>query len=245
MTSQAVLKQQRHSGSKIKDKNKSIIKSSDALAMVEHGGELTIGITTPVGTTFRCKTAFIGSHSDNYVLAELPKVSDDDLDYFFQEGFWATVRAISPRGEGALIHFRSQLVHVMVSPVPMVALSVPQTMEVTQLRKEPRYDVNLAVKVIAESHRLDGEIRDLSKGGCRFITAPLSRSFQVGEEVSLNVMVQSGKGVEFQPLFGKICNLQRSHHYSRYGVAFTDLGAENAKNLLGKLKFDGTKLTLR
>ncbi|MEL7291420.1 MAG: PilZ domain-containing protein [Pseudomonadota bacterium] len=227
------------------ERSVSVLNSTDALAMVEHGGELTIGISTPVGTTFRTKTSFIGTHSNNVVLAELPKISDDDLEYFFQEGFWATVRAISPRGEGAVIHFRGQLQHVLTSPLPIVALSVPQTMQVTQLRKEPRFDVNLSAKVVAESHRLDCEIRDLSKGGCRFITAPLSRPFQVGEEIALQVKLNTLKGTQFEPLFGKICNLQRSMHYARYGVAFTDGGKNNAKVLLGHLKFNGTKLTLR
>ncbi|WP_038173503.1 MULTISPECIES: flagellar brake protein [Vibrio] len=227
------------------ERSVSVLNSTDALAMVEHGGELTIGISTPVGTTFRCKTSFIGTHSQNVVLAELPKISEDDLEFFFQEGFWATIRAISPRGEGAVIHFRSQLQHVLRAPIAMVALSVPQTMQVTQLRKEPRFDINLSAKVTAESHRLECEIRDLSKGGCRFITAPLSRPFQVGEEIALQVQLNTLKGTQFEPLFGKVCNLQRSMHYARYGVAFTDLGKNNAKVLLGHLKFNGTKLTLR
>lgn len=241
MNTQAVAKNdQQHA-----ERSVSVLNSTDALAMVEHGGELTIGISTPVGTTFRCKTSFIGTHSNNVVLAELPKISEDDLEYFFQEGFWATVRAISPRGEGAVIHFRGQLQHVLTSPLPIVALSVPQTMQVTQLRKEPRFDVNLSAKVVAESHRLDCEIRDLSKGGCRFITAPLSRPFQVGEEIALQVQLNTLKDTQFEPLYGKICNLQRSMHYARYGVAFTDSGKNNAKVLLGHLKFNGTKLTLR
>ncbi|KLN66815.1 MULTISPECIES: flagellar brake protein [Vibrio] len=227
------------------EKNVSTLNSTDALAMIEHGSELTIGITTPVGTTFRCKTSFIGTHSANVILAELPKLSEDDLNFFFQEGFWATIRAISPRGEGAIVHFRGQLQHVLKAPIPIFTLSVPQTMQVTQLRKEPRFDVNLAARVVAETHRLDCEIRDLSKSGCRFITAPLSRPFQVGDEIALNVQLSSLKGVEFAPLYGKVCNLQRSLHYARYGVAFSDDGKENAKVLLGHLKFDGTKLTLR
>ncbi|RTZ17982.1 flagellar brake protein [Vibrio aquaticus] len=226
------------------DRNISTLNSTDALAMIEHGGELTIGISTPVGTTFRCKTSFIGTHSDSFVLAELPKISEDDLNFFFQEGFWATIRAISPRGEGAIVHFRSQLQHIFKAPIPIVALSIPQTMQVSQLRKEPRFDVNLAARVVAESHKLDCEIRDLSKSGCRFITAPLSRSFQVGEEISLHVQLNT-KGPQFEPLFGKVCNLQRSLHYARYGIQFTGHGKSNAKTLLGHLKFNGTKLTLK
>lgn len=244
MNSQAAQRKEQPATSS-NEKNISTLNSTDALAMIEHGGELVIGITTPVGTTFRCKTSFIGSHSDNVILAELPKISEDDLDFFFQEGFWATIRAISPRGEGAIIHFRSQLQHILREPVAIFTLSIPQVMQVTQLRKEPRFEVNLAAKVIAESHRLDCEIRDLSKSGCRFVTAPLSRPFQVGEEIALHVQLKSQKGTEFEPIVGTVCNLQRSLHYARYGVAFSEEGKESARVVLSHLKFDGTKLTLR
>ncbi|TFH90101.1 flagellar brake protein [Vibrio ouci] len=245
MNTQAVAVKAQPARSSSNDRSVSTLNSTDALAMIEHGGELTLGISTPVGTTFRCKSSFIGSHSSNVILIELPKISEDDLSFFFQEGFWIAIRAISPRGEGAIVSFRSQIQHVLKSPVAMVALSVPQTMQVTQLRKEPRFDVNLAAKVVADSHKLECEIRDLSKGGCRFVTAPLSRPFQVGEEIALHVRLATSKDSHFEPLFGTVCNLQRSLHYARYGIAFNDHGKNNAKVLLGHLKFNGTKLTLK
>ncbi|USD34920.1 MULTISPECIES: flagellar brake protein [Vibrio] len=245
MNNQAVANQDKSAPAASREKSVSTLNSTDALAMLEHGGELTMGITTPVGTTFRCKSTFIGAHSKNFVLAELPKISDNDLDFFFQPGFWTTIRAISHRGEGAIVHFRSQLEHVLTEPIPMVALAIPNAMQVTQLRKEPRYDVNLPASVKATTHKLDCQIRDLSKSGCRFVTAPLSRAFQIGDEIALEIRPSIKKSNQFEPLFGKICNLQSSLHYARYGVQFDENGTENAKQLLANLKFDGTKLTLR
>ncbi|WP_282175590.1 flagellar brake protein [Vibrio nereis] len=247
MNTQAVDNKDNNVRALSKERNIATVNSIDALAMIEHGGEFTMGITTPVGMTFRCKTAFIGTHSDSIILAELPKVSDNDLNFYFQEGFWSTVRAISPRGEGAVIQFRSQLQYIVKEPIPMVMLSIPKTMQVSQLRKEPRFDVNLNAKVAMNETKLDCEIRDLSKSGCRFITAPLSRPFQVGDKVALIVQIKTGLGkqVTFDPLFGKVCNLQRSNQYSKYGVQFNEPGKNNAKTLLSHLKFNGTKLTLR
>ncbi|USD43489.1 flagellar brake protein [Vibrio sp. SCSIO 43135] len=223
----------------------STINSTDALNMVEHSSELSISVTTPVGTKFQCKTAFIGTHGKNLILIEVPKISDDDLNFFFQEGFWLNVKAISPRGEGAMIHFRSQLVHYIREPIAMVAISIPNTMQVTQLRKEPRYDVNLPGKVVANTHKGDCEVRDLSKGGCRFITPPLSRPFQVGDTITIDLAAATRDKTPLAPLVGKICNLQRSLHYARYGLEFDERGKENAKALLSQLKFNGTKLMLK
>jgi len=221
------------------------INSTDALAMIEHGSELTLNVSTPVGTKFLATTKFIGTHSDNCILIEVPEISSDDLGFFFQEGFWMTARAYSLRGEGALIHFRSQIHHTVGEPFPIIVLSTPSTMQVTQLRKETRYEVNLSSRVIFDDQRMNCEIRDLSKSGCRFVTSPTSRTIQVADRVSIEITPENYNGPLIPPLRGIVCNLQRSTHYARYGVEFDDIGKANAKNLLSKLKFDGTKLRLR
>ena len=221
------------------------INSTDALAMIEHGSELTLNVSTPVGNKFLATTKFIGTHSDNCILIEVPEISSDDLRFFFQEGFWMTARAYSLRGEGALIHFRSQIHHTVGEPFPIIVLSTPSTMQVTQLRKETRYEVNLSSRVIFDDQRMNCEIRDLSKSGCRFVTSPTSRPIQVTDRVSIEITPENYNGPLIPPLRGIVCNLQRSTHYARYGVEFDDIGKANAKNLLSKLKFDGTKLRLR
>ncbi|HAS6349591.1 flagellar brake protein [Vibrio sp. IRLE0018] len=221
------------------------LNSTDALAMIEHGSEITLNVATPVGTKFLTTSLFVGTHSGHSILVEIPQISDDDLKFYFQEGFWVNVKALSHRGEGAIIQFRCQLTHRLSDPFPLLVLSVPSTMLVSQLRKETRYEVNLPAKAYVNEAKVECEIRDLSRGGCRFVTAPMSRIFMVGEEVSLEIFLNKVGGPTLAPLKGKVCNLQRSTHYARYGVEFDDLGKHNAKNLLGHLKFDGTKLKLR
>ena len=223
----------------------STINSTDALAMIEHGSELTLNVSTPVGTKFLATTKFIGTHSENCILVEVPEVSSDDLRFFFQEGFWMTARAYSLRGEGALIHFRCQIHHNIGEPFPILVLSTPSTMQVTQLRKETRYEVNLDSRIIFNDQRMNCEIRDLSKSGCRFVTSPTSRPIQIADRVSIEITPGNYNGPFIPPLRGIVCNLQKSTHYARYGVEFDDIGRANAKNLLGKLKVDGTKLRVR
>ncbi|RQW64924.1 flagellar brake protein [Vibrio viridaestus] len=225
-------------------KSVSTMNSTDALALIEHGSELVLNITAPVGTKFNCKTAFIGTHSDSYILAEIPNISGDDFDYFFQEGFWTNVRAISPRGEGALVHFRSQLLHVIDDPIPLALFSIPNTMQITQLRKEPRYEVQLFGRASLGNHKMECEIRDLSRSGCRFFTPPLGKTYLVGDVITIDVFTDQRAHSLFGSVEGKICNVQRSVHYARYGLEFNDNGKESVKHLLNKLRFNGTKLTL-
>jgi c-di-GMP-binding flagellar brake protein YcgR len=222
-----------------------VVNSTDAIDMISHGSELTINITTPVGIKYMGKTRFIGSHSDRLLLLEIPEVSEDDQQYFFQEGFWLNIRAISQRGEGAIIKFRSQIMHITDQPLPMVMISIPGVMNVHQLRKEPRYDVNLRARAYVADKKLECEIRDLSRGGCRFITNPLAKHFDVGDKISIEVITGKNSNIKLLPLEGQVCNLQSSVHYAKYGMQFDDIGCANVKTLLGHLKFNGTKLSLK
>lgn len=221
------------------------INSTDALGMLEHGGELTITITTPVGRAFSCKTLFIGAHSHNLILAELPNLSIEDTGFFFQSGFWATIRAISPRGKGALVSFKTQLEYVLSNPIPIIAFNIPNTMQVNQLRREPRYSLDLPASVTSQGVKLECQMRDLSVHGCRFVTPPLSKAFQVGDEISLCIHEALAKKHQFQSLSGQVRNSQSSIHYASYGVEFDEKGIEGSKQLLSKLKFSGNKLILR
>ncbi len=160
------------------------------------------------------------------------------------------VRAISQKGEGgALIHFRSQIMHILLEPVPIIMISIPGMMKINQLRKEPRYDVNLKAHAVTESLRLECEIRDLSKGGgCRFITSPLAKHFDVGGDyITVNIPpTPNGSKVQLSPLSGTICNLQSSMHYAKYGLKFDEEGLKNVQGILSHLKFDGgVKLSLK
>jgi len=229
---------------KVPKRQASILNSTDAMAMVEHGSEVSLNVTTPVGIKFITTSTFVGCHSNNTALIEVPNISDEDLKFYFQEGFWINVKAYSHRGEGAIIPFRAQLQHRLGDPYPILVLSLPNTMPVIQLRKEVRYEVNLKARVCLETYRTECEIRDLSRNGCRFVTSPMSRALQVGERVSLD-LTMPGENRMLAPLRGRICNLQKSTHYARYGMEFDEDGKTNVKNLLSQLKFDGTKLTLK
>ncbi|MGR5208645.1 flagellar brake protein [Vibrio sp. PNB23_22_7] len=233
-----------HSHKNAPERQATTLNTTDAMAMVEHGSEVTLNVTTPVGTKCITTSTFVGCHSNKTALIEIPNISEEDLKYYFQAGFWINVKAFSHRGEGAIIPFRAQLQHRLSEPYPLLVLSLPSSMQVYQLRKEVRYEVNLRSRVQLKEYRSECEIRDLSRSGCRFVTSPMSRLLHVGEQVSLD-LVLPGNGRMLPSLKGRICNLQKSTHYARYGVEFDDIGKANAKNLLSQLKFDGIKLKLK
>ncbi len=65
----------------------STINSTDALAMIEHGSELTLNVSTPVGTKFhRRLLKFIGTHSENCILVEVLSLTMTYA-FSFRKGF--------------------------------------------------------------------------------------------------------------------------------------------------------------
>lgn len=222
----------------------STISSLDALPMIAHGTELNFDLITPVGSHLSSKTTFIGCHGHEYILLEMPEIQADDKDYFFQEGFWLEVSVISSRGRGAHISFKSQLIHMIEAPVAMVIISMPQSMQIYQLRKEARYDVALMAKALTKNHKFECELHDLSKGGCRLVTSVLNQTLAIGDKVVISVTHQGKSLTDSAQLIGEVCNLQSSINHSKYGLKFVGDGQKNAKLLLGKLKFDGTKLAM-
>jgi c-di-GMP-binding flagellar brake protein YcgR len=222
----------------------STISCVEALPMIAHGSELTFDLVTPIGTRLSSKASFIGCHGHKYILMEMPEVQGDDKAYFFQEGFWMEVSVISSRGRGAHISFKSQLIHIIEAPVAMILLSMPKSMQMYQLRKEPRYDVTLMAQALSNKHKFECQLHDLSKGGCRLVTSVLNKTLDIGDSVVISVTHQGKSITESAQLIGEVCNLQSSINHSEYGLRFSGDGQKNVKLLLGKLKFDGTKLAI-
>lgn len=223
----------------------SSINSSDAIEMVSHGSEFIIKLTTPIGVRYVGKTKFVGRHSDSLLLLELPDISDEDLKFFFQEGFRVDIKAISSKGEGSLIRFRSQVKHILKSPLPLLLISIPGIMKINQLREEVRYDVNLTAQVVTQSLKLECQVRDISKGGCRFITSPLAKHLEIGDRISISIVKPKKSKIELMPFAGIVCNLQRSTHHAKYGLKFDDSNLVRIKNMLESMKFDVAKLELK
>ncbi|MCA2018945.1 flagellar brake protein [Vibrio tritonius] len=221
----------------------STLHSSEALELIEHSSDITLNITTPVGRKFFCHARFIGPHSSSVVFIEPPQLSFEDWNDYFQEGFWLNAKAIGQKGFGAVIHFRSQIKFIQRYPFPLIALSIPHSMKVRQLRKEPRYDVKITGRIIHSSTQRECEIRNLSKNGCQFSLPKLGHQFYMGEPLTIEICDSSAIKHDLPPLEGLICNVGHTGHNLLYGLQFNEEGRTNVQMLLKKLRFNGSRLS--
>jgi len=211
--------------------------------MINHGSEVTISVRTPIGRSYRIETIFIGTNGNDEIFLELPTISQTEFDNYFYDGFLLTVKAISEKGEGAIVNFKTQISQVVHKPVKLLILSVPLQMSLQQLRTEPRYEVKLQGTIALANRELLVDFKDLSTNGCCFqleVNGP-----QFNEDTTVCVEVRDPKTRHIFRLTGQVKNIHKTGARNNYGVMFDDVGQKQAKQLMAQLIFDGSKLSFK
>ena len=208
----------------------------DKIQEIDQGSEITINVTTPVGTRFIGTSRFIGSHSDSYLFIELPNIAKSDIHNYFQPSFFVNIKALSKKGIGSTLYFKSKVHSCIAGEVPVLVLCLPTKIQISDLRKEPRFDVCLSGKLIYDDSTIECQIRDLSLSGCQIKTSPISRRIKIGETVKLEVTQPMDAGGHAIRLSAMICNSTNKKNYIAYGLKFDDNEIEKSKSLLSHLK---------
>ncbi len=211
--------------------------------MLSCGTQFVLHITNAIGSRFRCEATYVGTDVESYILVALPELSATEKQFFFNEGFRVSVKAESQRGEGALIQFTTPIMDVLYEPMQIMSLFMPSTATIRQLRSEPRYEVDLHAAVNKNSRQLLLDIHDLSQHGCCFRVGILEGQFEVDQEVEIEVPHKDLKTSYI--LTGFIRNIVRRTSKLYIGVEFDANGQTDAKKLLAKLIYNGSKLIFK
>ncbi len=89
------------------------MKGEDALALVSPLSDFAFYVAAPKQKPIKCRSKYVGMHSKNYVLFETPDITQEQFQLYFQKGNPIKCCALSQRGEGARIYFRSKLAFIM------------------------------------------------------------------------------------------------------------------------------------
>lgn len=123
------------------------------------------GILEPQGAGQRFKTNFVGWEEGKYVVVKLP--SKLDLRSNLYAGKPVIVRFMDCSGQ--ICGFESLIQTSIVVPYRLLFLDFPTTIEFLSLRKENRVDCFLPAVLRREADTVDGNILNISTGGCRFV----------------------------------------------------------------------------
>ena len=142
-----------------------------------HPGSI-IDLEFSAKTPLRVKSRLIGFKEGKFIIVSLSVLVLRDYSDLVQEGKGCIVRALVEGEAGKCIAFRSNVDIVPHRPKGLLFLTFPQQIESISLRKENRIltqlpvsfvhrDVNNSEPLFDLKTEVNGQIRDISSGGCR------------------------------------------------------------------------------
>ncbi|WP_394246731.1 PilZ domain-containing protein [Vibrio profundi] len=217
----------------------SIVYGEDAFLHVSSLSEFAFNVSTPTGNTLLCRSKFTGIHSNNLLVLEKPDVTPQEFAVFFQRGYPIKACAISQKGEGARIYFKSKIEYVVqAGPHCIIFISLPKAAQVKQgLRSEARLEITLSGLIAPDKQKYLCEIRDISESGCQVVTDRAVNEYNVGNFIDLKIL-SSDDSEESPTLSGVIKNKKLSSQYWKYGVQFDEKSIDLARSLTEQLSFD-------
>ena len=131
---------------------------------IELGTQLEIEIE---GVPTRIKSSLVGIEPDKYLIIKAPEAAlPDSIKNKLFRGNQIVVRYLC---KGTLFGFRSQLVQVTSTPIRLLFVEYPKTIEAHDLRSHERIDCFLPAKIEIKDEVKNGLILDISEGGCRYL----------------------------------------------------------------------------
>ena len=200
---------------------------------------LRIRILAMETTKSRWNTVLIGARPGRYLIFDMPKVNN--MPVKLDEGSRWAVNFIT---HGQIFTFHSQVIGSCYRPFPLVFFSYPDAIEISNLRNDKRYPVNIPVtlETLSDPPELvtKGLILDLSWGGC--LTASTA---EIPKETTLNMSLYLDNTNTIQGLLveKKSCRNKQGTYYT--GFSFLGTNPVAVMDRLGELIHEIESIPLR
>ncbi|EEX94576.1 hypothetical protein VIOR3934_07924 [Vibrio orientalis CIP 102891 = ATCC 33934] len=222
------------------DQSTSIRYGEDAFQDVLPLCEVACIVTTPTGRVLKCRTKYVGVHSNNVLLLEMPTVSAKEMSLFMQRGYSIKACVISSKGEGARVYFKSKIEYVLNGgDTELLLISMPKsTQVVVGLRASARLEISLDGVLSPNKHKYPCQIRDISQHGCLIVVDRAKTSYGVGSVIELTIEANTLDETSSQQFLKAIVkNVSKTSHYHKYGVQFDDDSLIHAGAVIEALQF--------
>ncbi len=120
-------------------------KGEIALSLVASLSDIACCIVSPKDESIRYRAKYIGMLSGNLILLEAININDDVINAFIKTEHYVKACALSPRGEGSKVFFRSRIRHIIpLGKRRILVLSLPKEAKVKHgIRSQARLDTVL------------------------------------------------------------------------------------------------------
>lgn len=138
------------------------------------------------GRTVKSDTIIVGYREAKFILVAMPSLENKGL--AIVPGTELSARMLSG---GKLFKFKCATIRAQFTPEPLLFLGFPRQATSVDLRGSERVEISFPVVVRFKSDgaRLNGEVVDLSEGGCAVNMGPEAESRASGEELTLYLRI--------------------------------------------------------
>ncbi|USD66940.1 PilZ domain-containing protein [Vibrio sp. SCSIO 43136] len=220
------------------------VKAVEAAHLISNTCIANMTIAPPVGSQITVKCSTIGFHSERTLLVEVPQLKTSDIKHHLREGFWVKMKIFTGRGNGTVLQFRCQVSHVIFEPLPMVALTLPTTMQRYDIRVAPRFETSLSLSIELLKKRYDARMLNLSKYGCLLEVSLISKPAIEGQSISIDIHQLDPRLSLEPPLQAIVRNRRKTLSGYQYGVEYALACQAQGERLLAMMTFDGCTMSL-
>ncbi|RSD28535.1 PilZ domain-containing protein [Vibrio pectenicida] len=233
-------KQPKERDSAIAKISASICFAEDAFLDVMTLCDVMCVVYTPTGKALKCRTKYIGCHSSNALLLEMPMISPQEKSQFIRPGYSIKAYVISSKGEGARVCFKSKIECVLSGgDIDLLFITLPKaTQVIVGLRESVRLDISLNGILDPSDKQYPCQIRDISQQGCLIVVDRGKTNYRVGSLIRLKVLTQSDDTPVVDDILEvMVQNATKTSCYMKYGVKFEDKCLEAVCAIIEGLHF--------
>lgn len=183
-------------------------------------------LVEPAGMGDRFKSEFVGMVRGGFIIVRVPRIPGINEFLYIEKK--VTVRYVH---EGNVYGFESEVLLNQSAPFRLLFLRYPDTVEILNLRRCPRVDCYLPVKIGMEEGgqytEYDGMMLNLSCGGCQLVLDAASGDLPpIAVDTELTVTFRMFEADKDTRITGKAKNINVNKQRMYLGLMYGELPAD-------------------
>ena len=198
---------------------------------IEIGAQLQIEIE---GVAFRFKSSVVGIEPNEYLIIKTPIIPHDaPFGSIKHKLFPGNQIAIRYLHKGTVFGFQSKLIEAISTPIRLLFVEFPDTVEHYDLRSHERIDCFLPTRIKMKDKERKGIILDITEKGCRHRIKALEGEklppVKIDEHITLFCQFPGIEGEHV--VSGIVKNINKDKQEMALGIVFDEITPEAQKIL--------------
>jgi hypothetical protein len=177
------------------------------------------------GVATRLKGILVGIEEGDYLLIKIHNAIFAGIEDRLFKGNQIIVRYID---DGTVSGFSSKLIKATLTPIKLLYIEHPKTIENFDLRSQERVDCYLPASIAIGDEEHQGAILDISERGCCYLIRPRTGerllSVQIGEHITMRCQFPGLEGE--QRISGNVRNFSMDRQETALRIEFHEINPE-------------------